>query len=748
MQRAIFYLLLAFLTIAQLDSAFAQKNQKSKTNQSKKGQPTPQPPKTEPPANPVDAKPQPPKPAPGVDDQWALIVGVSGYPGQIQKLGFPNKDARAIKDLLVKTANFRDDHIRLLTDDGQGEAKATKQNILAAIDGYLLPRVQANHQVIIFLAGHGIARGLGTEAKSYFLPVDVDATSKASLESTGLELGELSRHLSALKASQFTIFMDACREDPFPGRGIKGNTMTDVMTRGLRIVPGENRPADLPPPTSIVFYACQVGERAYEDAKLEHGVFTYYILAGVKDLANRPDGRVEAGNLAAYLRENVRKWSNDFQQRAKYEVEQTPTMVATDVRGAMIIVKVAALAKAVQPMTNKGVVILAASPEDASLTVNGEALGAGRIQKELPQGDYTVRAERQGFQATETKITVVPGVQQEVAITLKAVATNASYEKGVKFETQGLMPQALASYEQALREDANSVATYERLAKVYMATNRNRDAVDLLTTATAKFPDNVNVMARRARALSLWAADLDVNQDQSVNPRPDKAMKQKEARKEAVKTAELAAQKAPNLAEAHLALGYANLLEEKDRPKAVTAFVHASTIAPNEAEAYFGVGYSYRLMKQYQQALAQLNKAVELRPDYYEAHRELAYCYHAMGNTDQAIHEYNVATGYRTETNNSGEMAGNHLALSALYVEKGQKVGGEEGKEIAAAGKGHETEARDYDPTLKAALKALQESGLSYRMQSYLPSELRNVVNDSGVKLPGGVKLPFPKKRP
>ena len=106
-----------------------------------------------------------------------------------------------------------------------------------------MPRVQPGHQMIVFLAGHGIVRGLGAQAKSYFLPVDVDAQSKDTLERTGLDLEELSRHLGALKASQFTIFIDACREDPFPGRGIKGNTMTDVMARGLRVVPTESRPA-------------------------------------------------------------------------------------------------------------------------------------------------------------------------------------------------------------------------------------------------------------------------------------------------------------------------------------------------------------------------------------------------------------------------------------------------------------------------------------------------------------------------
>src|SRR5690242_2083945 len=107
----------------------------------------------------ADAKPETPT-APAAADQWALLVGISNYPGQIQKLTYANKDARAISDMLITAARLPADHVRLLTDDGQGEALATKQNILAAIDK-LAARVQPNHQVIVFLAGHGIARGLG-----------------------------------------------------------------------------------------------------------------------------------------------------------------------------------------------------------------------------------------------------------------------------------------------------------------------------------------------------------------------------------------------------------------------------------------------------------------------------------------------------------------------------------------------------------------------------------------------------------
>ncbi|MFY9610673.1 MAG: caspase family protein [Blastocatellia bacterium] len=717
----------------------------------RKAKPAPQKPpaaKQEVKTGPTAAKPaEPSKKPPRADNQWALVVGISKYPGQIQSLNFPRDDARAVKDMLVTDAGFAEDHIRLLTDDGAGEAKATRQNILAAVDGYLAPRVQPGHEVIVFFAGHGIARGLGQQAKSYFLPVDVDAQSKESLERTAVDLEDLARRLSVLKASQFSIFIDACREDPFPGRGIKGNTMTDVMSRGLRITRGGSTAAEAAPATSIIFYACKVGERAYEDPELKHGVFTYFILSGIRDLANRPDGRVDAGFLANFLRDNMQKWSSEYQKRARYAVEQTPMMVATEVHGPLVIVRLAQIAANPPAPPATGSIALFTSPKDATLSLNGKTLGTAPIEKEIQAGEYTVRAESQGFQPTEAKITVVPGYQQEFTITLKPTATNASYEKGVQFEAQKLWPQAVASYEQALREDPSLTAALERLANAYTAAGRFRDAADLLTTASEKAPDNAVLLARRSRALGQWSLQ-DETLDASINPRPDKATRYKDAAKEAVRAAELATKKAPDLAVVNLALGYAYTLQERDRPKAIPAFVRASTIAPEDPESYYGVGYGYRLMKQYPQAIPQLRKAIELRSDYYEAHRELAYCYHATGDTDQAIKEYNTASGYQGETSNSGDMAGNHLALSALYAEKGQQVGGAEGEEISKAGKGHETEARGYDPTLKAALKILQGSGVAYRMQSYLPSELRNVINTPGVPVPGGVKIPFPRKRP
>ncbi|MEW6207551.1 MAG: tetratricopeptide repeat protein [Acidobacteriota bacterium] len=709
-------------------------------------------------------KPEPPKPATN-DKQWALIVGISDYPGQIQDLLFPRDDAQSIRDLLVSSAGVRDDHIRLLTDAGEGELKATKQNIFAAIDNYLVPRVQTGDEVIVFLAGHGIARGLGPQAKSYFLPADVDAKDKESLERTGIDLAELARKLSALKANQFTVFVDACREDPFPGRGIKGNALTDVMARGLRIIPTQMQQTE--PPTAIVFYSCKIGERAYENADLKHGVFTYFILRGIRDLAARPDGRVEAGMLAAYLRENVREWAAEYGQKIKYPVEQTPSMVATEVRGPMFVVRMTQVSDNLPPAPSTGAVTLIA-PEGATISINGQTAGRGQVYKELAPSQYIIKAELPGFQPTETKVNIVAGYDQEIELALKPVSSSPSYEKGAQFESQGLWPQAVVSYELALREDPNLIPAYERLANAYMKAGQDREAMELLATATQKFPDNAALHARRSMALSAVAraeaieeedddkSDKDKDKEKSKGKDKNKDKEKskdksdkgsmKDTRREALASAELAVQKGPDLALSHLAMGYALLLDKNTQSKALTSFVRASTIAPEDAESYYGVGYSYRLMTQYQQAVPQLKKAIELRPDYYDAQRELAYCYHALGQTDNAIRQYEVASSYRSESDSS-EMAGNNLALSALYAEKGEQVGGREGEEYKKAGKGYETEAREYDPTLRVAMRSLAAAGVSNRIERHLPPEVRRVVDVLKVPSGGGIKIPI-RKRP
>lgn len=714
-------------------------------------------------------------------DQWALLIGVNDYPGEIQDLRFARDDARSIRDLLISSAGYAEDHVILLTDDGVGAGKATRQNIFDAIDKRLAPRVQSGHQVMVFLAGHGVVRGVGPEAKSYYLPVDVDARTGQSVEQSGIDMEDLARRLSALKASQYTVFVDACREDPFPGRGLKGNTMTDVMARVLRIVPSKQPTSMAEPPTSVIFYACKIGQRAFENVKLQHGVFTYYILRGLKDLASRPDGRVEAGQLAGYLRENVGRWVTE---NGSLGAEQTPTMTAIEVRGPVVVARISPIGAApASTSAAPGGVTIASLPEGATVSINGRTAGSGPLHKELPAGRYTVRAEMSGFRPVETPITVLAGYEQEVTLTLDPAASTSSYQSGAEFEAQQLWPQAIASYQQALREDPSSMVVYERLGAVYLRNARFQDAVELMTAARQKFPGQASILAMRSRALS--ALELSSDQTYSAQPEPVKSSgkkdddtgdedsgKKKSGKKggkkgsdksdgkkekdrqadegsrsivsgksatsggmaEALSDAEQAVAAAPTLAAAHLALGFAAMIDPATRPRALDAFVRASTLSPDDAEAYFGVGYCYRLDGQYPQAVPQFRKAIELRPDYYEAQRELAFCFHTQGRTDDAIRQYQVATSYRSRTKSKKDVAADNLALSALYRKKGDEVGGADGEQYKKAGKGYEDDARTYDPKLTAAAAVLHFAGLSRDVEKFVPAdaaeELRKRIID------------------
>jgi uncharacterized caspase-like protein/tetratricopeptide (TPR) repeat protein len=469
-------------------------------------------------------------------NQWALLIGVGDYPGNTVDLKYPGADAISIKDLLISSAGFAEDHVRLLTDNGAGESMATKQNIFAAIDQYLAPRVQPGHEIIIFLAGHGIVNGVGTEAKSYFLPVDTDIQSKETVARTAVDMEELISKLSALKASQFTLFYDACREDPSPGRGFKGNQLTDVTARILTLVPTREQQQRRDAPTSVVFYACQIGERAFESQQLQHGVFTYYILRGLRELADRPDGRVEAGRLAGYLSENVRKWSQEAKN--PFGQNQNPTMVATDVRGPVLVARVLPLSGNVPETIAVSGIRLTTFPEDATISINGQQVGRGPIQKDLPPNQYTVRAELPGFQPSETKIKVVAGYRQQITINLQASAGNSNYQNGIQFERQQLLPQAITSYQQALAEDPNSESVYESLAQVYVKSGRYREAVDLLLTAEQKFPNNALILARRSRAQSamkLDEADLVASVRQTGESQPDEGSGKKSKKGKATK---------------------------------------------------------------------------------------------------------------------------------------------------------------------------------------------------------------------
>jgi serine/threonine-protein kinase len=78
--------------------------------------------------------------------------------------------------------------------------------------------------------------------------------------------------------------------------------------------------------------------------------------------------------------------------------------------------------------------------------------------------------------------------------------------------------------------------------------------------------------------------------------------------------ADAALRAAPGLPQAHLALGYYHYHGHRDYPKALAEFEVARRSAPNDAEVIAAIGYVQRRLGRFDEALAQIDAAIERDP--------------------------------------------------------------------------------------------------------------------------------------
>ena len=91
-------------------------------------------------------------------ESWALIIGINKYQN-VDHLTYAVDDAVAVKEMLVDKYGFREDNIKLITDE-----EATKDNILKGFSD-ILTQAKEKDRVVVFYAGHG---------ETYKLPIGGD----------------------------------------------------------------------------------------------------------------------------------------------------------------------------------------------------------------------------------------------------------------------------------------------------------------------------------------------------------------------------------------------------------------------------------------------------------------------------------------------------------------------------------------------------------------------------------------------
>jgi uncharacterized caspase-like protein len=160
--------------------------------------------------------------------------------------------------------------------------------------------------VIIFFAGHGATEGDvmspdGDGLEKYLLPFDANPKD---LYATALPMREISHIFNRIQSERLVFISDSCYSGASGGRtinvtGIRASIFDAFLNR---IVSGKGR---------VILTASGANEVSVENDDLKHGVFSYFLVDGLKGKADTDkDGMITVSEVYRYVYIKV-LWDGD-----------------------------------------------------------------------------------------------------------------------------------------------------------------------------------------------------------------------------------------------------------------------------------------------------------------------------------------------------------------------------------------------------------------------------------------------------
>lgn len=219
---------------------------------------------------------------------YAVIVGVGRYTA-MPSLRYTDDDAYRFYSFLKSPEGgaLPDDQIVVLVDEN-----ATRENILRAMRQYFL-KADKNDVILFFFSGHGL--------EGCFLPVDYDGFNNK------LRHEEIKQIFLQSQAKHKVCIADACHSGTLNyGLAAKGPAPVSLSRYYEAFEESSGGIA--------LLMSSKAEELSLEDHGLRQGVFTYYLLRGMKGEANaNGDNIITIRELYNYVRIKVREYTANVQ---------------------------------------------------------------------------------------------------------------------------------------------------------------------------------------------------------------------------------------------------------------------------------------------------------------------------------------------------------------------------------------------------------------------------------------------------
>lgn len=235
---------------------------------------------------------------------YALIIGIEQYRQKLPAADFATHDAQVVAEYLVKVMGYSAENVVVLLND-----KASKSDFDKYLGRWLSNNVEKDSSVFIYYSGHGAPNPNTGDA--YLVPYDGDPSY---IDDTGYSLQRLYEQLGRLPAREIVVALDSC----FSGAGGRS-----VLAKGARPLVMNLQSAFVLPRNITVLAAASGHQISSTYEEKSHGLFTYFMLKGIKDGdVVRQNGSIAVGDLFAFMKPQIERIA-----RKQYNNEQTPQLI-------------------------------------------------------------------------------------------------------------------------------------------------------------------------------------------------------------------------------------------------------------------------------------------------------------------------------------------------------------------------------------------------------------------------------------
>ncbi len=218
----------------------------------------------------------------GVTKVWAMIVGVANYP-HINSLNYTDDDAYRVANFLQRPEGgaIPDEQIRILIDES-----ATKNKILTETRA-LFSQADGDDVILFYFSGHGM--------EGSFLPRDFTGSTNQ------LPHSEIRAIFADSKAKHKICLADACHSGSLDKSNKDMGALIDSYYNAWNSSTGG----------TALMMSSKAEETSIEYQGLRQGVFSYYLIKGMKGEANMDNNNiVTITELFDYVKKNVQVYTS------------------------------------------------------------------------------------------------------------------------------------------------------------------------------------------------------------------------------------------------------------------------------------------------------------------------------------------------------------------------------------------------------------------------------------------------------